>query len=68
MIEALLEQFDQFADEKKTEYIELKHPELAAHMTFIQLTLRRMTTDMEKGKQLEWNNLSKSQEHASSTG
>lgn len=68
MIEDLMQQFEQFADQKKMEYIELNHPELAAHMTYVQLTLRRMTTNIEKGKQPEWNRQKKSQEHASSTG
>lgn len=62
MMDELLKQFDDFADEKKREYMSAGNPALAAHMMYIQLTLHNMAVKVGNGEQLSWNNSKQEQE------
>ena len=64
MMDELLKQFDDFADDKKREYMSAGNPALAAHMMYIQLTLHKMAVQVGNGEQLSWN---KQPEHESYT-
>lgn len=62
MMDELLKQFDDFANEKKGEYMRAGQPALAAHMMYIQLTLHKMAVQVGNGEQLTWNNSKQEQE------